>query len=121
MDVEKQFEKKYISNKAAKEIFSKFLMANNCLREFIVCYKYCNNLDSTPSEICDRVINTLCFRLLPLGNAFSNILASFHWESSFPVLCPMLGVPKNKERAYTYWIGISRKFKGKYESVYIEK
>lgn len=110
----------YITNKEAKARLIKFLMTNNCLREYINCYKFYNHTDLTPSEIFDKVIDRLGVYGYTLGSAIYMIELSFEWKGVCDVLCPMHNVAVNCCYSYNYWIKISELFFRKYDNSYVK-
>jgi len=109
-----------ITPKEAKATFIKFLMSNNCYREYVECYK--NNYQSTekkhftPSQIFDYVITQIINghgRRLRVAL----IYCSFSWSYSSIVLCRMHN--KAKFDSYSYWAKLNYKFEDRYKDYLI--
>ena len=116
--------KNYITPKEARRLFTKFLMENNCLMEYIVCYRYFNSLPKdlcSPSWIIDDVIHKLRRDRRQIGFALENIATSFEWSKCQEVMCHMHGISslKNDRYAYNYWYLFSKKLY-KYINTYVE-
>lgn len=115
--------KNYLTQKEARKLFTKFLMENNCLIEYIVCYRYYNELlaeNYSPSWIIDDVINKLRRDGRAIGLALENIGTSFEWCKCQEVMCNLHGVSSlDFDRyAYNYWYLFSKKLY-KYIDTYV--
>lgn len=112
--------KNYITPKKARAIFIKFLMENNCYKEYVICYRgQYNRKNYTPSQIFDTVIN----KLGDYGGRLSVALlcASFGWASSSRDLYKINNKKLGCEYAYQYWDKLSIKLIKKYEGYYIRE
>ena len=112
--------KNYITPKKARVIFIKFLMENNCYKEYIICYRgqYARK-KYTPSQIFDNVIN----KLNECNGRFAVALlnASFGWASSYRDLYKISNKKLSCEYAYQYWNKLSEKLIEKYGDYYIKE
>lgn len=112
--------KNYITPKKARAIFIKFLMENNCLMEYIICYRgQYNRGNYTPSQIFDTVIN----KLNNFGGRFAVALlnASFGWSASSRELCKISNKKLSCDYAYQYWNKLNGKLIKKYGGYYIRE
>ena len=112
--------KNYITPKKARAIFIKFLMENNCYKEYIICYRGQYDRENyTPSQVFDTVINKLnknCW-----GLALALLYASFGWASSSRELCKICNKKLSCDYAYRYWDKLSKKLIEKYGCYYIKE
>lgn len=112
--------KNYITPKKARAIFIKFLMENNCLMEYIICYRGQYHRENyTPSQIFDTVID----KLSENGGRFAVALlnASFGWASSYRDLYKICNKKLSCEYAYQYWNKLNGKLIEKYGGYYIKE
>lgn len=112
--------KNYITPKEARAIFIKFLMENNCLMEYIICYRGQYHRENyTPSQVFDNVID----KLNEHGGRFAVALlnASFGWASSYRDLYKICNKKLSCEYAYQYWNKLSEKLMEKYGCYYIKE
>ena len=112
--------KTYITPKKARAIFIKFLMENNCLIEYIICYRGQYHRENyTPSQVFDTVIN----KLNKDGGRFAVALlnASFGWASSSRELCKIRNEKLGCDYAYQYWNKLSGNLIKKYRYYYIRE
>lgn len=116
----KLVDKNYITPKKARAIFIKFLMENNCYKEYVICYRgQYDRKNYTPSQIFDTVIN----KLNNYGGWFAVALldASFGWSASSRELCKISNKKLSCDYAYQYWDKLSRKLIKKYGGYYIRE
>lgn len=112
--------KTYITPKEARAIFIKFLMENNCLMEYIICYRGQYHRENyTPSQVFDTVID----RLSKDGGRFDVALlnASFGWASSSRELCKIRNKKLSCDYAFQYWNKLSGKLIKKYRWYHIKE
>jgi hypothetical protein len=96
-----------LSKKEARAIFVKFLLENNCLRQFVACYRAYHKCDSSPDYIIDKVIT----RTKSTGYDFTDILSrisiSFDWmDDNVVSACRKI----DRMDCAIYWSKINKKF-----------
>lgn len=104
--------RKTLSKKEARAIFIKFLMENNCLQNFIICYKAYNKCDMTPKEIMDKIINNASRCNYYFDDIFDKISISFDWVDK-SVEEVMRNMYYHDKVYWQYWSNINKKFKMK--------
>ena len=112
-------ERIYVTQKEARAIFIKFLMENNCYKDYIICYK--GQFDRawyTPSRIFDNVIEKVRLSKSSLGNTL--LYWSFGWATSGKDLCPRHSKMIDDNYGDKYWRSIDKKLREKYSRYFIE-
>lgn len=114
-------ERTYISKKEARALFVKFLMENNCLKQYIVCFKDFNqnHKNKTASEVIDITMDRLVGqRINILGQIFNKIRVSFEWPSVCKPMREVFGITDFMD-AINFWSKLSTKLEGLYNNTFI--
>ena len=105
-----------VTNKEARRLFVKFLLKNNCLKQYILCYRAQNGKKLTSKEIIDKTIHSLdtsthcsskfLFSIFEWGDI------SFNWYND-----DVRDVMKNKYSVFApgFWERIYDKFMNEYK------
>ena len=73
------------SKKEARAIFVKFLLENNCLRQYVACYNAFRKEELTPSEVIDRTIDYIQKIPFSFYEIFRYSSTSFFWYHPYVV------------------------------------
>lgn len=68
-----------IPRKLAVALVIKFLLQNNCLREFVDAWKYEKRRNISTKEIIESCVNVIYNSDMSLTDLFSSTIASFSW------------------------------------------
>jgi len=71
-----------LSKKEARAIFVKFLLENNCLRQYVACYNAFRKKELAPSEVIDRTIDYVQKIPFSFYEIFRYSSTSFFWYHS---------------------------------------
>lgn len=99
-----------IPRKLAVALVIKFLLQNNCLREFVDAWKYEKRRNISTKEIIESCVNVIYTNGMSLTNLFSSILASFSWATA-----------ETELRQKIVWHEINKKWYSMIPNIYIKQ